>query len=83
MSNKKKQNLRSFDPHYEREKKRYGHPLPSREYILQVLKQQGIPMAERLLQKLLSITKKEEDLFNRRLSAMMREGQIFRNRKRY
>lgn len=81
MSNKKKQNLRSFDPHYEREKKRYGHPLPSREYILQVLKQQGIPMAERLLQKLLSITKKEEDLFNRRLSTMMREGQIFRNRK--
>jgi ribonuclease R len=81
LSNKKKQNLRSFDPHYEREKKRYGHPLPSREYILQVLKQQGIPMAERLLQKLLSITKKEEDLFNRRLSAMMREGQIFRNRK--
>lgn len=81
MSNKKKQNLRSLDPHYEREKKRYGHPLPSREYILQILKQQGIPVAERLLQKLLSITKKEEDLFNRRLSAMMREGQIFRNRK--
>ncbi|MER2513845.1 MAG: ribonuclease R [Nitrosomonas ureae] len=81
MSNKKKQNLRSLDPHYEREKNRYGHPLPSREYILQILKQQGIPVAERLLQKLLSITKKEEDLFNRRLSAMMREGQIFRNRK--
>ncbi|SEG05883.1 ribonuclease R [Nitrosomonas ureae] len=81
MSNKKKQSLRSLDPHYEREKNRYGHPLPSREYILQILKQQGIPVAERLLQKLLSITKKEEDLFNRRLSAMMREGQIFRNRK--
>lgn len=81
MSNQKKRNLRSLDPHYEREKERYGHPLPSREYILQILKQQGIPIAERLLEKLLSITKKEEDLFNRRLSAMMREGQIFRNRK--
>lgn len=81
MSNEKKQKLRQLDPHYEREKKRYEHPLPSREYILQTLKQQGIPIAEQLLRKLLSITRKEEDLFNRRLSAMMRDGQIFRNRK--
>lgn len=81
MSNKKNQKLRSLDPYYEREKTRYEHPLPSREYILQILKQQGIPVAECALHKLLSITKKEEELFNRRLTAMMREGQIFRNRK--
>ncbi|UJP05771.1 MAG: ribonuclease R [Nitrosomonas sp.] len=81
MSNKKKQRLRELDPFLKREEERYSHPLPSREYILQILKQQGIPLAERALYKLLSITKKEEELFSRRLAAMIREGQIFRNRK--
>lgn len=81
MSNKKKQKLRNLDPHYQREKERYEHPLPSREYILQILQQQGIPTAEHALHKMLAITKEEGALFNRRLTAMIREGQIFRNRK--
>lgn len=81
MSNKKNHKLRNLDPHLQREKERYKHPLPSREYILQILQQQGVPVAEQSLQKLLSITKKEQELFNRRLAAMIREGQIFRNRK--
>lgn len=81
MSNKKKQKLRDLDPFLKREQERYTHSLPSREYILQILKQQGIPVAERALYQLLSITKKEQTLFSRRLAAMMREGQIFRNRK--
>ncbi|MDO9311257.1 MAG: ribonuclease R [Nitrosomonas sp.] len=81
MSNKKNQKPRNLDPFLDREKGRYEHPLPSREYVLQILKQQGVPTAEHALYKLLDITKKEEELFNRRLTAMMREGQIFRNRK--
>ncbi|MDE2388312.1 MAG: ribonuclease R [Betaproteobacteria bacterium] len=81
MSIKKNQKLRNLDPFLKREKERYKSPLPSREYILQILQQQGIPLAEPVLRKLLDITKKEEELFNRRLTAMMREGQIFRNRK--
>lgn len=81
MSNKKKQKLRDLDPNLQREKARYEHPLPSREYILQILKQQGVPTAEKALQKLLAITKEEQELFNRRITAMIREGQIFRNRK--
>ena len=81
MSNKKKQKLRDLDPYLQREKTRYEYPLPSREYILQILKQQGVPTAEKALQKLLAITNKEQELFNRRLTAMIREGQIFRNRK--
>jgi ribonuclease R len=80
LSNKK-QKLRSLDPYLKREKERYEHPLPSREFILQILKEQGIPVAEDALQKMLTITKKEAALFNRRLIAMVREGQIFRNRK--
>jgi ribonuclease R len=81
LSIKKNQKLRNLDPFLKREKERYKHPLPSREYILQILQQQGIPLAEPVLRKLLDITKKEVELFNRRLTAMMREGQIFRNRK--
>ncbi len=81
MSNKKNQKLRNLDPHLQREKERYKQPLPSREYILQILQQQGVPVAEKSLQKVLSITKREQELFNRRLAAMIREGQLFRNRK--
>ncbi|MBL0010880.1 MAG: ribonuclease R [Nitrosomonas sp.] len=81
MSNKKNQKLRNLDPNLRREKERYEHPLPSREYVLQILKQQGVPTAEHALYKLLDITKEEEELFIRRLTAMIREGQIFRNRK--
>ena len=81
MSNKKKRKLRNTDPYLKQEKDRYGHPLPSREFILQTLKEQGIPVTEQALRALLEITKKEKEIFSRRLSAMMREGQIMRNRK--
>ncbi len=81
MSMKKNQKLRNLDPFLKREKERYKDALPSREFILQILQQEGVPIAERSLHKMLGITKKEHELFNRRLAAMIREGQIFRNRK--
>ncbi len=81
MSIRKKPKLRDQDPYLEREKTRYETPLPSREFVLQVLKKQGIPTAEKALQKLLGITKKEHEVFGRRLTAMIRAGQVFRNRK--
>lgn len=82
MSIKKKvKKKRSLDPQFEREKARYGHALPSREYILQVMADQGVPVTDKTLYKLLGVSVKERDIFNRRLSAMLREGQIMRNRK--
>ena len=81
MSIKKKPKLRNLDPHLEREKERYGHAVPSREFMLQILKEQGIPMNEEALQNLLEITKEENEIFGRRVSAMLREGQLMRNRK--
>jgi ribonuclease R len=77
----KKHKLRQLDPYLEREKERYGHALPSREFVLQILKDQGVPVGEEVLRQLLGITEKESDLFSRRVSAMEREGQIMRNRK--
>lgn len=81
MSMNKKRKLRQLDPYLEREKERYGHALPSREFILQVLKDQGVPIGEEVLKQLLGITEKEDEVFSRRVSAMVREGQIMRNRK--
>jgi ribonuclease R len=80
MTNKKK-NIRELDPFLERERAQYEHPLPSREFILQTLEEQGAPLAEEALRSLLHITREEEDLFGRRLRAMERDGQIMRNRK--
>ncbi len=79
---KKKNNLRLQDPHLEREREQYEHPLPSREFILQILAEQGGPVDEDELLHLMHIEHHEEDLFSRRLRAMERDGQIMRNRKR-
>lgn len=77
----KKNQLRKHDPFLARESERYGTPLPSREFILQILEEQGIPVSETKLRELLDITPKETEFFNRRLAAMIRAGQIMRNRK--
>jgi ribonuclease R len=78
----KRKNLRLQDPHLEREREQYDHPLPSREFVLQVLADQGGPVSEEELFQLLHIEAREEDLFVRRLRAMERDGQLMRNRKR-
>ncbi|MGA8146201.1 MAG: ribonuclease R [Gallionellaceae bacterium] len=80
MKNKKK-SIRELDPFLERERAQYEHPLPSREFILQTLEEQGAPLAEEELCALLHITQAEAELFSRRLSAMQRDGQVMRNRK--
>ena len=81
MSIKKPRHVRELDPYLQREKERYGHALPSREFMLQILDEQGVPVNEKALQSLLDITDEEEEIFSRRISAMLREGQIMRNRK--
>lgn len=73
--------LRELDPFLMRERERYAQAIPSREFILQILEQQGVPVDEDKLIELLDISADEADFFRRRLSAMMREGQIIRNRK--
>jgi ribonuclease R len=78
---KNKNSIRNQDPFLEREREHYEHPLPSREFILELLEEHGAPMVEEDLQALLEITHKEADLFTRRLRAMERDGQIMRNRR--
>ena len=75
------QSARHADPHREREAARYENPIPSREAILQVLEQAGVPMNPRALARALEIEETEEDGFARRLAAMEREAQIMKNRR--
>jgi ribonuclease R len=73
--------LRSSDPYLERERARYPSPLPSREWVVHVLEREGVPVVPQRLLRLLDIEPSEEQAFERRLSAMERDGQIMRNRR--
>jgi len=72
--------LRASDPFLAREQQRYEFPLPSREWILSILKDEGVPVSPMRLRELLDIRAEEIEAFERRLNAMEREGQIMRNR---
>ncbi|MBI3432689.1 MAG: ribonuclease R [Hydrogenophilales bacterium] len=74
--------IRLADPFYERETERYESPLPSREYILQLITEAGCPVDVDAFAEQLHITEAERDLFQRRLGAMQRDGQLMLNRKR-
>ena len=81
MSISKLSAIRRADPYLERELKTYDQPLPSREYILQILEEQGRPVSFDALCALLDMQKHELELLQRRLRAMEREAQVLRNRK--
>jgi ribonuclease R len=74
--------IRLADPFYEREIERYESPLPSREYVLQLLGEAGCPVDVDAFAQQLHITDDEYELFQRRLGAMQRDGQLMLNRKR-
>lgn len=70
------------DPHAEREAQRYSNPIPSREYILDVIRSHKGPCTfERLLELLKLNTLQQREALERRLSAMLRDGQLLLNRR--
>jgi len=76
-----KKSLRMQDPYLEREREKYEHPLPSREYILQLVEAAGGPVHADDLADQLDIDLDEEVAFQRRLGAMQRDGQLVINRR--
>ena len=87
MSNKKPKQkpkrlskVRRADPWLEREQAEYDHPLPSREYTLQLLTEQAIPLSFDDVCNLLDIEDMEREFFQRRLGAMARDGQLMQDR---
>jgi ribonuclease R len=72
---------RSRDPHLEREAQRYEHPVASREFILETLREHGVPVDEGELERLMRVPASGREAFSRRLAAMQRDGEIIRNRR--
>ena len=73
--------LREKDPFLAREQQRYDHPLPSREWVIELLQKEGVPLKIEALANKLSITEAEQEFFERRIKAMARDGQVLINRR--
>ncbi len=70
------------DPFQEREAQKYENPIPSREFIMQLLEDQGVPLDNEQIAQALGLNDPEQlDALVRRLRAMERDGQLMRNRR--
>lgn len=80
MSKKK---TRKKDPHAAREAAKYDKPIPSREFILSLLKQSDKPLSRLAIATALGIAGNDEaeEALRRRLRAMERDGQLHSNRR--
>ncbi len=72
------------DPYITRERKKYAKPVPSREFIIEYLEKVAIPVKRRQISKDLGVSEdtNSKEAFRRRLVAMVRDGQIIKNRNR-
>jgi len=71
------------DPYAKREASNYKNPIPSREFILELLDQSAGPMSHRALCKTMQLNDDDAiEALRRRLIAMERDGQVMSNRKR-
>jgi ribonuclease R len=69
------------DPFAKREAKKYQHPVPSREFIIDYLSQIKKPLTFKELIQAFYITEGfEKEALRRRLRAMLRDGQLTRTR---
>lgn len=74
--------LSKKDPFHQREAQKYANPIPSREFIMQYLKQKGRPVGrDNLIRALALTTEDQKEALRRRLIAMVRDGQIISNRR--
>ena len=79
---RKAKSPRESDPHLEREAKKYANPIPSREFILETLTEAGVPLRFEEIAEKLDISDEEDIVaLQRRLGAMVRDGQLVRNRR--
>jgi ribonuclease R len=70
------------DPYANREAKRYVNPIPSREFIMAHLEEVGLPLSFKRLSKELELERSElRDALKRRLTAMVKDGQLIVDRR--
>jgi ribonuclease R len=74
--------LRRQDPQAQREARRYERPIASREFILQIITEADHPVDQDNLADLLGLYDEDaREALRRRLNAMVRDGQLVRNRR--
>ncbi len=82
MSNKSKNKGVFVDPYLEREAQNYENPIPSREFILEKLTEAGSGLLYADIVSILGLSSEEHRIaLQRRLNAMVRDGQLIRSRK--
>ena len=70
------------DPHKAREAQKYDNPIPSREFIMELLEEAGKPMYRDDISEALGLESEEQlEAIRRRLRAMERDGQLLFNRR--
>jgi len=75
-------NHNSTDPHFERESRKYEKPIPSREFILSFLENSAGPLKFPAIQNGLELFDDDSIVgLQRRLGAMVRDGQIHCDRR--
>ncbi len=81
---KNNKHRKTTDPHLAREKAKYGEPVASREFILELLGREKAPLNFDALASRLGLSQdaKALDALSRRVRAMLRDGQLIENRKR-
>ena len=71
------------DPFAKREAQKYDNPIPSREYILDLLAEQPHPVNRFQIEKLLKLEDPDQkEGLRRRLRAMERDGQLYFNKRK-
>lgn len=74
--------IRKKDRFAEREAQKYQEPIASREFIIELLTERGRPISHEKLASALGLeTVSEEEALRRRLMAMVRDGQLLKNRR--
>lgn len=76
-----RKNKRLVDPEAEREASNYENPIASRELILKTIHQEGAMTFERVMEELEIESFEQKEALTRRLKAMVRDGQLIRNRR--
>jgi len=72
----------SGDPFLKRESAKYEHPIASREYLLNLIEKHLVPVSQEHIADSLKYDDEQQiEALRRRLNAMARDGQIFRNRR--
>jgi ribonuclease R len=70
------------DPFQKREEQKYENPIPSREFIMQLLDEAGQPLNRQQIAEMLDIEDEDQlEALRRRLRAMERDGQVIFNRR--